>query len=161
MFNSQSSELLWFIIGLVLLLGELVVPGFVIVFFGIGAWITALGVALGLLDSFNLQLAVFLGSSVLSLVLFRKKGKRYFEGRVSGRPAPERTMEDVGGERALVVSDIVPNSLGGKVEYNGTLWEAQSSVPISKGRVVEIVERSNLILKVKPLEEKGETSNAG
>ncbi len=32
MFDSTNAELLWFIVGLVLLLSELILPGFVIVF---------------------------------------------------------------------------------------------------------------------------------
>lgn len=36
----SKPELVWFIIGLVLFLLELVLPGFVIFFFGVGAWVT-------------------------------------------------------------------------------------------------------------------------
>jgi len=35
------SALLWFLLGLGVMALELVLPGFVIIFFGIGAWITA------------------------------------------------------------------------------------------------------------------------
>ena len=35
-------ELMWFILGLILFLLELVIPGFFIFFFGLGAWVTAL-----------------------------------------------------------------------------------------------------------------------
>ena len=38
----SKPELVWFIAGLGLFLLELVLPGFVIFFFGIGAWVTAL-----------------------------------------------------------------------------------------------------------------------
>jgi len=71
-------ELVWFIIGLVLFLLELVLPGFVIFFFGVGAWVTAL-LCLIANPGINLQAIVFGATSILSLVLLRKMiQKRFF-----------------------------------------------------------------------------------
>jgi len=151
MFDSESSELLWFIIGLVFMLAELALPGFVVIFFGIGAWVTALCAALGIVDSFNGQVAVFLVSSILTLVLFRKQGRRYFKGRVSGIAGADDALDSLKGQKAVALSDIVPKTLGGKVEFNGTVWEAESEIRIAPGTTVEIVERKNLVLIVKPL----------
>lgn len=150
MFDTESSELLWFIIGLVFMLAELALPGFVVIFFGIGAWITAVGAALGLVESFNGQVAVFLVSSILTLVLFRRQGKKYFKGRISGIAGAEDALDNLKGQRAVAVTDIIPRALGGKVEFNGTVWAAESDVQIAKGAAVEIVERKNLVLIVKP-----------
>ena len=150
MIENSTAEIVWFIIGLVLMLAELVTPGFVIVFFGVGGWVTAIALALGLVTSLNGQLIVFLSSSLLSLLLFRKQGKEYFTGKISGRLQPGQSLDDVKGAKAVVVSEIKPNA-GGKVEFNGTQWQAESDTQIQKGTTVEIVERTNLILKVKPL----------
>lgn len=152
MFESSPSQLFWFVLGLVLMLAELMAPGFVIVFFGIGAWITALCMWIGIASSFDAQLLIFLSASVLSLVLFRKQGKRYFQGRVSGRLADNQSMDDVRGERAVVIEDIQPNTSRGKVEFHGTSWDAESDIVIKKGTTVEIVERINLLLKVKSVQ---------
>lgn len=151
MFWSAAAELLWFIIGLILLFAELALPGLVIIFFGIGAWITALAIWLGLATSFSAQLVTFLVSSVVSLILFRKQGMRYFGGKVSGKLRPDQSLDDVKGEKAVVVAAIKPKSLDGKVEFNGTMWAAESDVAIAPGAVVEVIERTNLTLKVKPL----------
>lgn len=78
-FEGSQSELYWFLLGLALLLSELILPGFVIMFFGIGAWITALCILLGITENFNVQLLIFLGSSLLTLVLFRKRGQKYLD----------------------------------------------------------------------------------
>ncbi len=152
MLTSESSELLWFIVGLVFMLAELMLPGFVLVFFGIGAWITAIAAAIGFVDSFNGQLALFLIASLVSLALFRKKGRQYFKGKVSGVAGADETFESLRGQKAVALTDIVPRALGGKVEFNGTTWEAESTVQIPKGSTVEIVERKNLVLVVKPLD---------
>ena len=70
-------ELIWFIVGLLLFLLELVLPGFVIFFFGVGAWITAL-LCLIADPGFNLQAIVFAVTSVISLLLLRKMIQKKF-----------------------------------------------------------------------------------
>ena len=64
-------ELVWFIIGLIFFLLELVLPGFFIFFFGVGAWVTAL-LCLIAEPGVNIQALVFAVTSVLSLVALRK-----------------------------------------------------------------------------------------
>ena len=151
MFDNASAELMWFLVGLVLLVSELALPGFVIVFFGVGAWITAFLVGVGLLPSFNGQLLVFLISSVLALALFRRKGKRLFEGKVSQVWNPQSSMEDIRGQRAVVIQTITPGSPGGQVEFHGTSWNAEADVVIPAGQIVEITAQNNLMLRVKPI----------
>ncbi len=151
MFEGLQPQIFWFLLGLFLLLAELVLPGFVIIFFGIGAWVTTLCIWTGWANSFNTQLIIFLASSILSLVLFRRQGKNYFQGRVSGKLDDVGMLDSVKGERAIVVEDIVPKNLAGKVELHGTNWNATAEVDIKKGTPVEILERENLTLKVKPL----------
>lgn len=147
--DSASNELLWFLCGLVFLLSEFFIPGFVIFFFGVGAWIVALMLWLNVDISFTTQIFVFLISSVLSLVLFRRYGKKYYQAKVTRDDAQK--FDDIRGEKAVVTSTIVPNGIDGKVEFHGTVWNAESDVAVPKGTVVEIVERNNLTLKVKPL----------
>ncbi len=144
-------ELAWFLVGLVLLLAELVTPGFVVIFFGIGAWVTALFVALDVTPTFDAQLITFMAASVVSLLFFRKKGKELFEGRKSGGYGADDSIDSIVGEKAVVVEPISPRASGGKVEYNGSHWEADADVAIAKGATVTIVERRNLTLIVKPL----------
>ncbi len=144
------NELLWFLFGLVMMLGEIVTPGFVLVFFGVGAWVVSLLVWLGLPISFTTQLFVFLVTSVVSLLFFRKYGMQYSHGKVI-KADPAHAIDDIRGERAVATSDISPVS-GGSVEYNGTHWNAESDTAVASGSAVEIVERKNLILKVKPIQ---------
>jgi membrane protein implicated in regulation of membrane protease activity len=149
--EGSQSELYWFLLGLVLMIAELVLPGFVIVFFGIGAWIAALCVFLGITQNVNAQLVVFIGSSLLTLALFRKKGEKYFTGKVSRKMADVSALDDVKGEQAVVIEDIVPSTLSGRVEFHGTSWKAAADHEIKKGTTVEILARENLTLKVKPI----------
>ncbi len=150
-FWADAATLLWFVIGLVLALAEFILPGLVIIFFGAGAWITALALMLGVIHSFNEQLLVFLASSIFSLIVFRKHGQSYFEGKVSGKLAPGESLEDVHGQRAVALTAIKPKTVGGKVEYNGAPWPAEAEIEIEAGTVVDIIKRTNLTLMVKPL----------
>lgn len=142
-----SPEVIWFLVGLLLLVMELVLPGLIIGFFGIGAWIvaiTCLFTEIGL----NTQLIIFIIASVLSLLLLRKWLKGIFLGHAGSKQDLTHDLEDFVGQRAIVREKIVPKS-GGKVEFHGCNWEAQADGEIAEGTVVEIVGKDNITLKVK------------
>lgn len=144
----DNNSLIWFIVGIFFLLAEILLPGFVIFFFGIGGLVTSLFTYLFNIDSLIVQIIIFITSSVLSLIFLRKTFSKLFRGNVSG----DKILKDEFiGKKALVIHEIVPDSLNGKVEFNGTNWEAKSDIFIEKGTVVEIIERKDLKLIVKPL----------
>ena len=84
MFQSSNAELYWFLLGVVLMLSEMAIPGFVIFFFGVGAWITALCLWIGIGGEFNTQLIIFLGSLFSPSSCSENKGRSTF---VEGSPA--------------------------------------------------------------------------
>ncbi len=146
--NLMDPALIWFVVGLVFLVLELMAPGLVIVFFGIGAWIVA---AVCLLNpiSLNLQLIIFIVSSALVLLGLRNKFKSLFHGHTSNVQNQNKDMDgDFVGQRAVVTEKIVPHQ-SGRVELNGTLWNADASEEIAVGENVNVVSRDNLRLKVR------------
>ena len=151
MYGIDSAVLVWFFIGFLLIITELVMPGFIVIFFGVGAWVTCLLLELGLIHSFNAQLIVFLLASGASLLLFRKKGKNLFDGKKSGKLGPFESLDDYIGKRAVVAEAIKPGDPTGKVEFNGTRWNAESAESLPAGEPVEIIKRENLTLVVKSL----------
>jgi len=144
-----SPWLIWCLVGLGLLLLELAVPGFVIFFFGIGAFCTALASLLFEL-SLNGQLLVFIVSSILSLLLLRRFVRQAFTGDTEGSSVDQPLAAK--GERVVVEVEIIPPAEG-KVRYSGTTWRARASEPIEAGKVVEVVEQDGLVMIVKPLDE--------
>lgn len=139
-------ELVWFFIGLLLFLAELVLPGFVIFFFGVGAWITAL-VCLFADPGVNLQILIFAVTSVISLLALRKMIQDKFFYRDEGRSA---VIEDeFTGKEAKALSDFGPETQG-KVEFKGTTWKAESSVPVTRGQIVIIRQKHDFKLNVEP-----------
>jgi membrane protein implicated in regulation of membrane protease activity len=142
-------ELIWFLVGLLLLLAEFAIPGLIILFFGIGAWIVAV-VCLLTDVSLNVQLGIFIGASVLSLVCLRSWLKGMFMGHVKGRQDLTQDLQEYVGERAVVTQAIAAKQPG-KVELHGTNWTAEADGEIPEGAAVKIVAKDNLTLKVKAL----------
>ncbi len=142
-------EIIWFLIGLALLIMEFVLPGLIIAFFGVGAWIVAL-VCLITDIGINTQLIIFIVSSVLSLLCLRKWLKGVFLGHTVSKQNLKENLEEFVGQRAVVKETITPKA-GGKVEFHGTNWEARADEEIAEGTVVEIVGKDNITLKVKIL----------
>jgi membrane protein implicated in regulation of membrane protease activity len=142
-------ELIWFLVGLVLLLMEFALPGLIIFFFGVGAWIVAL-VCLVTDVSLNIQLLIFIVASVLSLVCLRKWLKAIFLGHTKGLQDMTQELSEFIGERAMVREKITPH-VAGKVELHGTDWMARAEQDIEVGAPVEVVAKDNLTLTVKPV----------
>jgi membrane protein implicated in regulation of membrane protease activity len=139
-------EVIWFIIGLVLLLLELVMPGFVIFFFGVGAWITAL-LCLFTDPGINVQVVLFAVSSVLTLIIFRRMIKNKFIYNKDDRS--EAVEDEFTGKEAIAIADFRPDKTG-KVEFKGTSWNAESESEIKAGQIVVIIEKENIKLIVEP-----------
>ena len=142
-------ELIWFLVGLLLLICEFILPGLIIGFFGIGAWIVAI-VCLITDIGINAQLMIFIATSVLSLLCLRKWLKGIFIGHVKSKQDMTENLKEFVGERAVVKEKITPKA-GGKVEFHGTNWAAQADEEIPEGTVVEIVGKDNITLKVKAI----------
>ena len=139
-------EIIWFLIGLILLVLEFSAPGLIIAFFGVGAWVVAL-VALFVDISITTQLVIFLLTSILMLVFLRKSLKKVF--KLESFEA-QNELEDFLGHSAQVTEKISPNKPG-KVELNGTSWEAESEAEIAKGKTVKIIGRRSITFIVEPV----------
>ncbi|MDI6727128.1 MAG: NfeD family protein [Smithellaceae bacterium] len=141
--------LVWFLAGIAIMLAELAVPGFVIIFFGLGCWGAAV-VAFFAPDAYSAQVIVFLVVSVASLMTLRKVAMRVFVGRSEGAE-----NEDGGnvplGARITIDQDLEAGRVG-RVRFRGTMWDAVSEDPLPAGSEAEItgVDKDNrACLKIK------------
>lgn len=142
----SKPEMIWFMIGLVLFLLELVIPGFVIFFFGLGAWVTAL-VCLIADPGINIQALIFVVVSVLALVGLRKIiAKKFFYSKDN---RSEEVEDEFTGKEAIALVDF-DTEKNGKVEFKGTNWKAESASAIKAGQTVIIIEKENFKLIVEP-----------
>jgi len=146
MMETIDPALIWFGIGFVFFLLEFLIPGFILFFFGIGAWVVAI-VSLFLDISLNTQIILFISSSLFTVILFRNWIKRKFGSLgVNSTQLEDEFIGKVGKAE----TSIVPG-LGGKVEFKGTRWDAISEDIISAGENVLITETKSILLIVKSL----------
>jgi membrane protein implicated in regulation of membrane protease activity len=146
------AELIWFLAGLVLILLEFAAPGVIVVFFGAGAWLTALTTWFGITPGLASQLIVWAVSSVLLLILLRRRLADRFHGFQSEDQDPHRNLDEDIGAQVVVTRDIDPDHREGRVEYKGAEWSALSPVAVAAGRLVEIVRADGVTLHVRPVE---------
>jgi len=139
-------DLFWFLLGLGLLLLELILPGFVVIFFGLGAWVTAL-VCLVSNPGIDLQIIIFILTSLISLAFLRRLLKnRFFKGETA---SPATLEEEFNNKKAVALTNI-PKGETGKVEFKGSTWTATADSDIKKGDTVIITGKESIILNVKP-----------
>lgn len=140
-------ELIWFIIGLIFLILELMLPGFVIFFFGIGAWVTSLACLIANPGT-NAQIIIFSLTSVLALVALRKMLKKKFLDNKVGSAA--LFDDEFTGSKAVAITSF-GRGVKGKVEFKGASWTATSDHDIAAGGTVIIISKESINLIVEPI----------
>jgi inner membrane protein len=139
-------EIFWFILGLALFLLELVIPGLIIFFFGLGAWVTAL-VCLVVNPGTNLQIVIFAITSILLLLALRRViQKKFLSSRISQSDDVE---DEFTGKEACATIDF-GGIKQGKVEFKGTTWTAESESEVKDGQRVIIIKKDSFKLIVEP-----------
>ncbi|MBN1614050.1 MAG: NfeD family protein [Deltaproteobacteria bacterium] len=131
-----SPWLVWFLAGIAVMLAELAVPGFVIIFFGLGCWGASVA-AFFYPGSYSVQVAVFVIVSVASLVTLRRVAMHVFVGRSEGTETEEMGNVPVGA-RITLDHDMEAGRIG-RVRFRGTMWDAVSEERIPAGSDAEII----------------------
>jgi membrane protein implicated in regulation of membrane protease activity len=133
----------WIIAGLVLAVLEMLVPGLVIIWFGVAAVVT--GVLAIFVHNPYVQFGVFIVLSAVMVVFSQK----------IARKITHKEPEQVGANRmvgvtGIVVQPIAPPALG-RVKVNGDEWRAESKVAIAVGTTVRVlnVEGTRLIVDIR------------
>lgn len=145
-----SPHLIWFLVGLALIISEFMLPGIILVFFGLGAWITAVAAWMGLTPGWPSQLLCFAISSVVLLVLLRRQFRNKFFGYVGDDHGLDDNIDDFHGQVVLVTRAIGPGPDPGSVEYKGAPWEARSKHRIAAGQRAIIKSVDGITLVVEP-----------
>ena len=139
-----TTPVIWFVIGFLFFLLEFAAPGFILFFFAIGAWIVAV-VALFSDISLDMQLIIFIGSSLLTVLLFRNWLRKKLGMMRSHKPVLE---DEIIGKKAKAETHIGPGQKG-KVAFKGASWAATSADTINTGEEVTIVGYDSIVLTVK------------
>ncbi|MEO6636687.1 MAG: NfeD family protein, partial [Ginsengibacter sp.] len=124
----EQPAVIWFIIGFIFFLLEFVIPGLVVFFFAVGAWIVAL-LTLCFDLPINLQLIIFVASSILTILLLRNWVKKIIYGN---NPSRELLEDEFLGKIGRAETAIAPGE-NGKIDFKGTTWPAASEDYIAAG----------------------------
>ena len=141
--------LIWLSISLGLFVLEILVPGQVLMWFGIGAATTALFRFLGLFDSVAWQLVYFAISSLCLLMIYQFWLKKKFA-------KPEDLSRDptLLSAKGLVTEEIAPSKPGRVNLYQSfhgvKEWTDERTETISAGTEVYAIEADGIKLIVKP-----------
>jgi inner membrane protein len=133
-----SPAIVWTVAGLAMIALEAMAPGLVIMFFGLGALITALA-CLMLELSVTAQLVLFASASVVCLTTLRGTMKKVFTGRERQDQQQVENIESLVGAEGVVSEDIPANGVG-RVRLRGSTYSARAAVALEAGRPVRVVE---------------------
>ena len=150
-----SPSLIWFLVGVVFLIAELFIPGFILIFFTAGCWIA--GLIAWLTDiELTTQILIFTVSSLVLLFSLRKYSIKTFKGTTRD-DVDDRYADSKIGKTAIVTKAIIPNKPG-EIKVMGSFWRAVSDIKIDEGQsvLIESQESENgLTFKVKPFIRRG------
>ena len=139
----KNAPVLWFIAGFLFFLLEFIIPGLILFFFAVGAWIVAI-LSLFIDMTINMQLYIFLGSTIITILLFRKWMTKKLWAR---KHASEIENEFLGKTAKAETFISIENN--GKVNFRGTSWDAKSDDKIEPGENVIITGNESILLIVK------------
>lgn len=143
--------MVWIIVAVALAVVEIATVGFFFMFFAFGALITAFATVLT--DDLNIQLMVFLGSSVILLLFGRPILKRMFN--LSDNPVASNASKLV-GEPVLVLEPVTRYSGRVRVLHSGESWSAYladglsencSELPTGAEGLVKAVDGAKLVVE--------------
>lgn len=141
-------EYLWILGGLLLVALEFALPGAFVMFLGIGALAAGIATRLWGID-LPMQVMVFVITTLASVFLLGSFIKKLFKSESSVDPF---VKDDFLNKIVTVESEILQKQIGGKVMFQGTVWDAISEKgKIPKGQKVQIVSRNNLTFTVEPV----------
>ncbi len=137
----------WAVAGIALILAELAVPAFVLVWFGLGALLVAAVVAVAPDIGLTPQLALWLATSLALVVLwFRIFKPGFHKTRIGMADA------DVVGEIGLLARDVAPFEKGEvrfqKPVLGSDVWPCIADEEIKSGERVKVLEVEGSFLKV-------------
>ncbi len=144
------SPLTWIAVGVACLGFEIIAPGFVIFWFGIGALLTSAGIFIGAIGTDNAiaQWFFFFISSLACLLAWHFYFKKYFK---SSADTDERdpTLNELRGKVAKAIMPDVPGEVELFTPYHGIKrWQAEAKEIIEEGSEIIVIEAKGIRLLV-------------
>jgi membrane protein implicated in regulation of membrane protease activity len=145
--------ILWTVLGVMLIIAEIFTPGFVLLWFGVGALAAALAGLVGV-DSLTVQFLIFITVSVALTAASRTIFVNYFSREKSGSDL-KTGVDAMPGQIGTVVSSSQGALNVGAVKVYGSTWTAypaEGESPLEAGERVTIERVQGASIYVRRLE---------
>jgi len=136
---------IWILIAAVCFIGEMITVGFFLLWFGVGASVSAVLSYFGFSET--TQIIAFILISIVLLAMSRPFAKRLTQGMSTKKATSDRLI----GEKGVVIEDISPEN-GGIVKIGGDIWRAISDQKIGKNKHILVEKIKGVTLVVKQVE---------
>ena len=140
---ADSAFTFWLVFGLVLVFAEMILPGLVSVFVGLGALTVAGLLHFNHIENLTAQLGVWFASSTVYIFSLRLLVIRFYPS--------DRTKQEIDEDKLLVgqlveVVEEISHDGGGRVQFGDTTWKAlcEEGERFAVGEKVRIVGRENI-----------------
>ena len=141
--------IIWFLVGLALLVSEFFLPGVVLVFFGLAAWVVAALAGIGILESLALQMLCFAGVALAFTGTLRRIVMLRLRGGQAALPGGSDQEDEFVGKPAVILTDFEKPGDLGKVEFKGAEWKARAEEELRPGDAAEIAAVDGITLVVR------------
>lgn len=146
----EKVEFIWFVLGIIGILLEFILPGGIVIFPGIAAVIVGSLLHFGVITSQYYAMIIWLILSIILLFTIRQVFIKYFEGDSH----IDNTDEDIDaiGSIVEVIEDCDVEKIG-RIKFRGTTWEALGESKISRGDSAHVIARNDNTWIIKKIEE--------
>lgn len=139
----------WLPLAAFFILAELVLPGGIVIFLGLGALVVAGAILFGFLENWASALTLWFISTLVLIIMLRSVAMKIAGGDASVANTDEAV--DAFGEVVEVVETIGPGEKKGRVKFRGIEWAAVGDGgEIEAGSKATVVSHDNITLIVEP-----------
>ncbi len=132
----------WTVLGFVLILAEIILPGAIVIFLGLAALLVAVCLYLGLITGWVSALTLWFISSLVLIISLRHLLQKLIQGDVETQNTDEDL--DAFGALAIVTEKIDPDAEG-RIDFRGSSWQAKCfEGSLLPGTKVKIISREDI-----------------
>ncbi len=152
MFGFELDVAIWFILGVILVLLEFVIPGAILSFIGIASILVSGALYFNLIQGLVASLLTWFISSIILVLFLRTYILRFMPADYEVQDTNEENH--FVGAIVNVIEDIIPGQ-SGRISFRDTTWDAFSEKPFAKGDKVKIISRKGSSFQVSSIESEG------
>jgi membrane protein implicated in regulation of membrane protease activity len=149
--TEQIITLIWLIAAILLMVSEIILPGLITLFLGLGALTVAiLRYTEVISGNFN-SIIYWILISLIYLIFIRSLFMKFFGGETSYKSINEDA--EAFGMIVKVMEPVRPDNADGRIWFQGSSWPATSTKEeIPAGKEVRIIHRDNIAWVVEPVD---------